>query len=134
LLKEAFVAIELDHIILAVNERERSVEFYANFLGFAHEGEDGPFSVLRVSPQFVIQIAPWGTQGGEHLAFALTKPEFDDVFRQIVAADIPFGDSYDRVGNMKGPGEENGSRGMGRAIYFFDPDKHLLEIRHYEPA
>ena len=128
------MAIELDHIILAVNERDRSVAFYAEILGFAPDGDDGPFSILRVSPRFVIQIAPWGTHGGEHLAFALTKQEFDDVFRRIVAADTPFGDRYDGVGNMKGPGEENGSRGMGRAIYFFDPDKHLLEIRHYEPA
>ena len=35
---------------------------------------------------------------------------------------------------MKGPGDEPGSRGDGKAVYFFDPDKHLIEIRHYELA
>jgi hypothetical protein len=33
---------------------------------------------------------------------------------------------------MKGPGDEAASRGMGKAVYFFDPDQHLIEIRHYE--
>ena len=32
---------------------------------------------------------------------------------------------------MKGPGEEFGAVGMGAALYLFDPDKHLIELRHY---
>jgi len=23
--------------------------------------------------------------------------------------------------------------GAGKAVYFFDPSKHLIEVRHYEP-
>ena len=41
-------------------------------------------------------------------------------------------DSFHAVGNNVGPGDETGARGMGKAVYFFDPDKHLVEIRHYE--
>jgi hypothetical protein len=32
---------------------------------------------------------------------------------------------------MRGPGDEDGARGPGKAVYLFDPSKHLIEIRHY---
>ena len=128
------MAIELDHIILAVNDRETSLRFYEDVVGLRYDGDDMPFSRLRVTPNFVIQIAPWGTNGGEHLAFAMSRPEFDETFRRLREAGIPYGDRFDAVGNMQGPGDETGSRGMGKSIYFFDPNKHLIEIRYYESA
>jgi catechol 2,3-dioxygenase-like lactoylglutathione lyase family enzyme len=130
--EEPVMSLELDHIILSVNDRARSVAFYEDVLGLHHDGDRGPFADLRVSPGFVIQIAQWGTTGGQHLAFAMSKAEFDSTFDRIRAAGIAYGDRYDLVGNMRGPGDEAGSRGPGKAVYFFDPDKHLLEIRHYE--
>jgi catechol 2,3-dioxygenase-like lactoylglutathione lyase family enzyme len=45
----------LDHIILKVNDLKASIEFYTDVLGFAAEGTDGPFAVLRAGPDFVIQ-------------------------------------------------------------------------------
>ena len=47
---------------------------------------------------------------------------------------IEYGDSFHADGNMQGPGDEDGSRGAGKAVYVFDPSKHLIEIRHYETA
>lgn len=122
----------LDHLILHVNDVERSVEFYANLLGFTNEGQSGPFTVLRVTPDFTIQLAPWGTKGGEHLAFAMSRAAFDEVFQKICQGELAYGDSFHSVGNMKGPGVEDGARGLGASLYFFDPNQHLLEIRHYE--
>ena len=66
-----------------------------------------------------------------HLAFAMSPDEFDGVFTRIRAAGIEYGDSFHEVGNMRGPGNEPGARGPGAALYFFDPSKHLIEIRHY---
>jgi catechol 2,3-dioxygenase-like lactoylglutathione lyase family enzyme len=126
------MAIELDHLILMVNDRETSIDFYTAILGLRHEAEREPFSMLRVTPGFVIQIAPWGTSGGEHLAFAMSRQEFDAVFERIKKAGVAYGDRFDAVGNMQGPGDEAASKGMGKAVYFFDPNKHLIEIRHYE--
>jgi catechol 2,3-dioxygenase-like lactoylglutathione lyase family enzyme len=122
----------LDHLILHVNDVERTVQFYTDILGLTNEGTSGPFTVLRVTPDFTIQLAPWGTKGGEHLAFALSRAEFTEVFRRVRASGIDFGDSFHSVGNMQGPGKEDGARGLGASLYFFDPNKHLLEIRHYE--
>ena len=42
----------IDHIILNVNEIADSVDFYVNVLGFKFEGEDGPFTVIRVCEDF----------------------------------------------------------------------------------
>lgn len=126
------MATSIDHIILAVNDVPASLEFYGRILGFAHEGEDGPFSVVRVSEGFTLQLAPWGTKGGEHLAFAMSRADFELVFARIQAAGLEYGDSFHTVGKQRGPGTESGARGPGATIYFFDPNKHLLEIRHYE--
>ena len=126
--------IALDHIILKVNDAAESTAFYTSVLGLAYEGTDGPFAVLRVTPELTLQLAAWGTEGGEHLAFALESKEFDAAFARLRTAGIAYGDSFHTVGNMKGPGKETGARGIGRALYFFDPSKHLLEIRSYDIA
>jgi catechol 2,3-dioxygenase-like lactoylglutathione lyase family enzyme len=122
----------LDHIILKVNDLTASVAFYAGVLGFTEEGTDGPFTVLRVGPDFVIQLAPWGTSGFEHYAFAVSKLDFEGIFTRIKAADIAYGPAFDSVGMNTGPGQESGARGVAPTLYFNDPNKHLLEIRTYQ--
>jgi catechol 2,3-dioxygenase-like lactoylglutathione lyase family enzyme len=126
------MAIQLDHMILRVNDRAKSIRFYTEVMGLAYEGEQAPFSVIRVTPDFTLQLAPWGTEGGEHLAFAMPRTDLDEVFRRVREAGIEYGDSFHSVGNMRGPGDEVGARGPGKAVYFFDPSRHLIEIRHYE--
>ena len=123
---------QLDHIILAVNDVKKSIDFYTCILGLKYDGQREPFSIIRVTPNFIVQLAPWGTKGGEHLAFSMTRAEFDATFARIREAGIEYGDSFHAVGNMRGPGEEGGAEGMGKPLYFFDPSKHLVEIRHYE--
>jgi catechol 2,3-dioxygenase-like lactoylglutathione lyase family enzyme len=124
--------LTLDHLILPVNDREESVRFYTEILGLGYEGEREPFSVVRVSPDLTLQIVPWGTPGGMHLAFAMPKQEFDEAFGRIRENGVEFGDSFHSVGNGKGPGREDGARGPGPTLYCFDPSRHLIEIRHYE--
>jgi catechol 2,3-dioxygenase-like lactoylglutathione lyase family enzyme len=126
--------MELDHLILAVNDRDESVQFFTDVLDFGCEGESGPFTVVRVSPGLTLQLAPWGTTGGQHLAFSMSRAEFDATFSRIRAAEIPYGDSFHDVGNMRGPGHEDGARGQAPSLYLFDPNQHLIEIRHYDDA
>lgn len=124
--------MQLDHLILTVNDRNASVAFYTDVLHFAFEGETGPFAVIRVNDDLTLQLAPWGTAGGEHLAFAMSRAEFDAAFARVRAAGIEYGDSFHEVGNMRGPGREAGARGDAPSLYFFDPSRHLIEIRHYD--
>jgi len=126
------VATDLDHLILRVNDAKASVDFYTRVLGFRFEGERGPFSVVRVNEGLTLQLAPWGTSGGAHLAFALPRGDSDRVFARVREAGLEFGDSFHTVGNGQGPGDEDGSRGPGKAVYFLDPSRHLIEIRYYD--
>jgi catechol 2,3-dioxygenase-like lactoylglutathione lyase family enzyme len=111
---------------------KQSIDFYTRIMGLTYDGQREPFAMIRVTPNFIVQLAPWGTKGGEHLAFSMTRAEFEATFARIRDAGIQYGDSFHAVGNMRGPGEEGGAEGMGKALYFFDPSKHLIEIRHYE--
>ena len=122
----------IDHLILNVNDIASSIDFYVNVLGFTLQGEDGPFTVIRVSDDFTLQIAPWGTKGNEHYAFAMPRREFDETFTRIKQRSIPYGDSFHNVGNNSGPGNEVGARGHAPTVYLNDPNNHLIEIRTYE--
>ena len=122
----------IDHLILNVNDIAASVDFYTNILGFKNEGEDGPFTVIRVSEDFVLLLGPWGTKGNEHYAFSMSREDFDRTFALIKEKQIPYGDSFHSVGNSLGPGNESGARGMAPAIYILDPNHHLIEIRTYD--
>src|SRR5208282_173790 len=101
--------LQLDHMILAVNDRAKSVDFYIRVLGMTYEGERDPFSTIRVTPEMVLQLAPFGTKGGEHLAFSVTRSEFDRVFGRIRDSGVEYGDSFESVGNMRGPGASAGA-------------------------
>ena len=122
----------IDHLILNVNEVAPSIDFYVNVLGFKLEGEDRPFTVFRVSDDFILLLAPWGTGGNEHLAFAMSREGFNEAFERVKAKAVPYGDSFHSVGNSLGPGEEAGAKGLGPTLYLNDPNKHLIEIRTYD--
>ena len=97
-------------------------------LGFEHAGLDGPFTVIRVGEKFQMQLAPWGTQGFEHYAFAVSEREFDEIFSRVKQAGIDYGPTFDSVGANLGPG----ARGEAPTVYFNDPNNHLIEIRTYD--
>jgi catechol 2,3-dioxygenase-like lactoylglutathione lyase family enzyme len=122
----------IDHLILNVNDLPASIDFYVNVLGFKNEVEEGPFTVIRVNDDFTLQLAPWGTKGNEHYAFAMSRADFENAFARIKEKQIPYGDSFHSVGNNSGPGNEIGARGRGPTVYMFDPNHHLIEIRTYD--
>ena len=122
----------IDHIILKVNDLDKSVDFYSGIMGFSNQGTDGPFVVIRVSDDFQIQLAAWGTPGFEHYAFAVSRGDFDQIFERVKAAEIDYGPAFDLVGSNTGPGIVAGARGDAPTLYFNDPNRHLIEIRAYD--
>lgn len=121
----------LDHLILKVNDLDASVRFYVDLMGFTHGGRDGPFTVIKAGPGCQLQLAPWGTPGMEHYAFAVSAAEFDAIFQRIRAAGLGYGPTFDAVGSNAGIGNEVGACGPAPTLYFNDPNQHLIEIRTY---
>src|SRR5262245_52094099 len=111
------MTVALDHLILPVNDHDASVAFFEHILGLTYEGDSPPFAVVRVTPGLTLQLAPWGTEGGMHLAFAMTAGEFERAFARVRDAGLEYGDSFHAVGNQRGPGREDGARGAGSALY-----------------
>jgi catechol 2,3-dioxygenase-like lactoylglutathione lyase family enzyme len=124
------MAVALDHIILSVSDARRSVGFYDKTLGFKYE----PEALIRVSPTTVLQLIQRAPETSQHLAFSMSRPEFDQTLARLKADGVPFGDNFDTVGAMSGPGKAHGSQKNGDSVYFHDPDDHMLEIICYEPA
>ena len=122
----------IDHVILHVKELQASIDFYVDIMGFKLEENDGPYTPIRVNEGFVLDLAPFGSKQWEHLAFSMTREEFDSTFARVKARGIPYGSSYDNVGSNTGPGVESGARGNAPAHYFDDPSNHLIEIRTYD--
>ena len=136
------MATVLDHTIVPVQDREKSVEFYSRILGFEVLGEVGPFLAVRVNDTFNLDFAESRDfqrfhyvfaeeVQGIHYAFTMESDEFDAAFARIRASGIAYGDNPREKTNMKGPGMTMGSQGMGKAVYFEDPDGHVLEIKTY---
>jgi catechol 2,3-dioxygenase-like lactoylglutathione lyase family enzyme len=124
--------VKLDHLILDVADVEASLAFYTSIFGFTDGGADGPFRVMRVNADAIILLARRPPASPQHLAFAMTRGEFDAVLSRVRVANVPYGDAFDRVGTGRGPGDESGARGASKSIYLFDPDHHLLEILYYD--
>ena len=55
----------------------------------------------------------------------------EEAFARIRESGIPYGDNPREQENMKGPGMTAGAKGLGKAVYFKDPDGHVLEIKTY---
>ena len=66
-----------------------------------------------------------------HLAFSMDESEFEEIQERIVRSGIPYGDAFDQVGNMRGPGVAEGAQGETVSLYCNDPNGHLIEIVSY---
>src|SRR5882724_7054257 len=116
------MTIALDHTILPVGDIAKSTQFYHQVLGLREE----PYALIRVSPTLVLQLIEQPPKFSQHLAFSMSKVEFEGTLARLKGAEIPYGDNFDTVGTMTGPGKSHGSGKNADSIYFRDPDGHML--------
>lgn len=119
-----------DHLVLRVQDVERSLAFYVETLGLApvrveqwRRGEV-PFPSVRIDAQTIIDIiaAPAehaGSENVDHLCLVVEPTDWDAVIAKGV---------FELV---SGPAELFGAQGLGRGIYIRDPDGNLIELRYY---
>jgi catechol 2,3-dioxygenase-like lactoylglutathione lyase family enzyme len=119
------MSISLDHTIVPARDKHRSAEFLASVLGLEAGAPVGPFVAVRVGETTLDYTDSTAAEiESRHYAFRVSEPEFDEIFGRIRAAGLAY---HANPHEPFGYGEINTQRG-GRAVYFPDPDGHVLEI------
>ena len=120
----------LDHVVLRVQDVERSLAFYQGVLGLQgvrveqwRRGETF-FPSVRVNDDVIIDLlaAPADHSGAEnvdHLCLVVEPIDWD----AVVAAG-----TFDVV---DGPDTRFGAHGDGQSLYVRDPDGNIVELRYY---
>lgn len=124
------MAISLNHTIVPARDKRVSAEFLARILGVPVGKPFGPFipvSIGSVSLDYAdVDFADRGVTEvvAHHYAFEVDEEAFDQIFDRIAAAGLRY---YAEPHEPHRFGEINTSRG-GRAVYFDDPDGHVMEV------
>ncbi|WP_424528207.1 VOC family protein [Sphaerisporangium viridialbum] len=125
------MAISLNHTIVPARDKRASAGFLAGILGLPVGEPMGPFIPVRIGESLTLDFADadFATRGvtdiaPHHYAFEVDEAEFDQIFDRIERAGL---DYYAEPHEPKHFGEINTSRG-GRAVYFDDPDGHIMEV------
>jgi glyoxylase I family protein len=136
--------MRLDHVVLWVEDPERSVVFFERVVGLAplrvdeFRAKKVPYPSVRISDDTIVDLMPRamavavnaipgaaGTAGHptNHLCLAMTEPELVALERRLADNGTPAGRPMEN---------SFGARGLApRAVYFRDPDGNIIEARYY---
>lgn len=118
---------DFDHLVLNVQDVERSLEFYCGPLGLepvrVEEWRAGkvPFPSVRVSATTIIDLVsrPRGESNVDHLCLVVEPLDWQQVIDSGVFT------------VLEGPVGRFGARGEAESIYVQDPDGNTVELRWY---
>jgi catechol 2,3-dioxygenase-like lactoylglutathione lyase family enzyme len=118
------MSVQLNHTIVWCRDQEKSASFLSEVLGLAPPTRFGPFLVVEAGNGVSLDYHEIdGDIAGQHYAFLISEPEFDEIFARIVARELDYW--ADPMLSRGGVINQNDG---GRGVYFMDPDGHLLEI------
>jgi catechol 2,3-dioxygenase-like lactoylglutathione lyase family enzyme len=116
-----------DHLVLNVEDVERSLGFYSGLLGLepvrVAEWRHGraPFPSVRVTPETIIDLVARAPEGSnvDHICLTVEPLDWDQV---IASGSFTV---------LEGPVERYGARGNAISVYVQDPDGNTVELRWY---
>ncbi|MBP0453743.1 MULTISPECIES: VOC family protein [unclassified Kitasatospora] len=116
-----------DHLVLNVQDVERSLEFYTGPLGLepvrVDEWRAGKvsFPSVRVNAETIIDLfsRPRGESNVDHICLTVEPLDWQEVIDSGVFT------------VLDGPGPRYGARGTGSSLYVQDPDGNTVELRWY---
>jgi catechol 2,3-dioxygenase-like lactoylglutathione lyase family enzyme len=119
--------VGFDHVVLNVEDVERSLDFYSGPLGLAPMRVDEwragtvPFPSVRVSEDTIIDLVskPRGESNVDHICLVVEPLDWQEV---IDAGTFTV---------LEGPVGRFGARGDATSIYVEDPDGNTVELRWY---
>lgn len=118
---------EFDHLVLNVEDIERSLSFYLGVLGLApvrvdewRAGKAG-FPSVRVTADTIIDLVqrPRAGSNVDHVCLVVAPLDWDEV----IAAGV--------FTVLEGPVGRYGARGSAVSVYVQDPDGNTVELRWY---
>ncbi|MFE1287716.1 VOC family protein [Streptomyces sp. NPDC058751] len=116
-----------DHLVLNVEDVERSLDFYTGLLGLepvrVSEWRRGqaPFPSVRVTAETIIDLIAHARGGSnvDHICLTVEPLDWDQV---IASGSFTV---------LEGPVERFGARGTATSVYVQDPDGNTVELRWY---
>ena len=127
---------ELDHIVLRVQDVERSLRFYTDVLGLQPErvaqwqAGEVRFPSVRLNADTIIDLF-----AGDQEPLGREAPRNLDHFCMVIEPTdmeaLKAGFQEIGVDIQAGPGKRWGSHGDGISLYIYDPDNNVVELRHY---
>lgn len=118
----------LDHIVLNVDDVERSLAWYTEILGLEGvrvdlwRGGQVPFPSVRVDSCTLIDLLhePGNGSNMDHFCLVVSRSDVE-----AIVAD-------QRFVVLAGPGNRYGAQGEGWSVYVSDPDGNTVEFRSYD--
>lgn len=121
---------ELDHLVLTVNDIEKTCDFYRSVLGMEVITFDEGRKALKFGGRKINlhqagreydPIAKNPTEGSADICF-ITHLKADDVIRELKSKNVAI---------ELGPIERTGAEGKVNSVYIRDPDGNLIELASY---
>lgn len=127
-----FNVMGLDHVVLRVNDLERSSNFYENILGCGLERELPELGLYQYrAGRQIIDLVPVGSKLGGSNPVNQAAKNLDHFCLTI----SPFNENEIRA-FLAGHGiecsetlERYGAEGFGRSVYVEDPDGNIVELK-----
>jgi catechol 2,3-dioxygenase-like lactoylglutathione lyase family enzyme len=125
--------IGFDHLVLAVADVERSLDWYTGVLGLAgarveewRRGE-APFPSVRVDDTTIIDLV----LASGRSATPDLRHNLDHLCLVVEPTDLVTWAKAAGQAILDGPGRRFGAQGVATSIYVQDPDGNTVELRHY---
>jgi len=115
------MAVQLNHTIVPVSDKEASATFLAEVLGLDPPKPFGPFLCLETANGVSLDYDDRGAPERHHYAFLVSEEEFDAIFDRVTSRGLTY---------WADPGHQRANQinGHGRGFYFEDPSGHNMEV------
>jgi catechol 2,3-dioxygenase-like lactoylglutathione lyase family enzyme len=115
------MAVQLNHTIVPVADKEEAAAFLAEVLGLAPPARVGPFMCVETANGVSLDYDDRWEPVRLHYAFLVTEEEFDAIFERVTSWGLTY---WADPGHTR-PNEIND---RGRGFYFEDPAGNNLEV------
>jgi len=116
------MTVELNHTIIAAQDKQAGAQFLADVLGLPAPTSFGPFAVVTTANRVSLDFIDAEDVHEQHYAFLISETEFDAVAVRLLERGIA---TYADPGHHR-PGHNTNDGGRG--MYFDSPEGHNLEV------